>query len=62
MAIDCGSYIFRKIRVHYRCRVFGQERDAIGNGPVRWIGRMDYCNRRLAILDDHFGPGAHPGQ
>src|SRR6266567_9291433 len=34
-AKDVGAAIdsHREIRVHYRCRVFGQERDAIGNGP-----------------------------
>lgn len=62
MALDRGFYIFGEVSVHDCGRVFGQQRDALGNRPARRRWSMDYSYRQLAVLDDNFSTGAHAGQ
>ena len=49
MALDGGFYIFGEVGIHDRCRVLGQERNALGDGAARRSGRMDHATGNLPL-------------
>src|SRR5215469_9402360 len=59
VALDGGFYILGEVRIHDRCRVLWQKRDALGDGAARRDRRMDHRHRQLVALDHDLRTGAH---
>ena len=62
MALDSCFYILGEVSIHDRCRVLGQECNALGDSAARRGRRMDYRYRQLAALDHNLCTGAHTRQ
>jgi hypothetical protein len=62
MALDRRFYIFGEVSVHDRSRIFGEQRNALGNRSARRDWRMNHSYGKLAALDDDLRTGAHTSQ
>src|SRR5260370_6901718 len=62
MAFDSSLNVLGEVRIDGSRRVFGQKRDALGNGTADGLRGMKNGNWPHFILDDDLRPGAHSGQ
>ncbi len=61
-AFDSSLNVLGEVRIDGSRRVFGQKRDALGNGTADGLRGMKNGNGPHVILDDDLRPGAHSGQ
>src|SRR5260370_8741252 len=61
MAFDSSLNVLGEVRIDGSRRVFGQKRDALGNGTADGLRGMENGNGPPVILDDDLRPGAHSG-
>ncbi len=62
MALDGGLNILGEIGIDGSRRVFGKQRDALGDSAANRFGGMKNGNGPPVIFDDDFRTSAHSGQ